>query len=123
MEMCIHGNQVLWQINHCFIRSYFKYQPPSFICSPIMLAPVISSLDEIYCTFREKIEIHALKRIAAMSNSSTMMQNQIFNCRDYAFTGTRDTNFERAMKISGINEAVNCYLCTMNCEHDCVGPF
>ena len=75
------------------------------------------------CTFREKIEIHALKRIAAMSNSTTIMQHQIFNCRDYAFTGSRDTIFERAMKISGINEAVNCYLCTMNCEHDCVRPF
>ena len=47
--MCFHGNQVSWGINHSFISIYFKYQPLSFICSCIMLAPVISSLDEIYC--------------------------------------------------------------------------
>ena len=50
MEMSFHGNQVSWGINHSFISLYSKYQPPSFICSPIMLAPVFSSLDEIYCT-------------------------------------------------------------------------
>ena len=49
MEMCFHGNRVSWGINHSFISLYSKYQPPSFICSSIMLAPVISSLDEIYC--------------------------------------------------------------------------
>ena len=47
--MCFHGNQVSWGINHSFISLYSKYQPTSFICSPIMLAPVFSSLDEIYC--------------------------------------------------------------------------
>ena len=47
--MCFHGNQISWGINHSFISLYSKYQPPSFICSSIMLAPVISSLDEIYC--------------------------------------------------------------------------
>ena len=51
MEMCFHGNRILWGINHSFISLYSKYQPPSFICSSIMLAPVISSLDEIYCTW------------------------------------------------------------------------
>ena len=51
MEMCFHGNQISWGINHSFISLYSKYQPPSFICSSIMLAPVISSLDEIYCIF------------------------------------------------------------------------
>ena len=50
MEMCFHGNRVSWGINHSFINLYSKYQPPSFICSPIMLVPVISSLNEIYCT-------------------------------------------------------------------------
>ena len=49
MEMRFHGNQVSWGINHSFINSYSKYQPSSFICSSIVLAPVISSLDEIYC--------------------------------------------------------------------------
>ena len=49
MEMCFHGNQISWGINHSFISLYSKYQPPSFIYSSIMLAPVISSLDEIYC--------------------------------------------------------------------------
>ena len=50
MEMCFHGNWVSWRINHSIINLYSKYQPPSFICSSIMLAPVISSLDEIYCS-------------------------------------------------------------------------
>ena len=50
MKMCFHGNRVSWGINHPLISLYSKYQPPSFICSSIMLAPVISSLDEIYCT-------------------------------------------------------------------------
>ena len=50
MEMCFHGCRLSWGINHSFISLYSKYQPPSFICSPIMLAPVFSSLDEIYCT-------------------------------------------------------------------------
>ena len=49
--MCFHGNRISWGINHSFISLYSKYQPPSIICSPITLAPVISSLDEIYCTF------------------------------------------------------------------------
>ena len=49
MEMCFHGNHISWGINHSFISLYSKYQPLSFICSSIMLAPVISSLDEIYC--------------------------------------------------------------------------
>merc|ERR1712208_257938 len=49
MEMRFHGNQVSWGINHSFINLYSKYQPSSFICSSIVLAPVISSLDEIYC--------------------------------------------------------------------------
>ena len=52
MEMCFHGNRISWGINHSFISLYSKYQPYSFICSSIMLAPVISSLDEIYCIFK-----------------------------------------------------------------------
>ena len=51
MEMCFHGNRISWGINHSFISLFSKYQLHSFICSSIMLAPVISSLDEIYCTF------------------------------------------------------------------------
>ena len=47
--MRFHRNQVSWGISYSFIILYLKYQPPSFISSPIMLSPVISSLDEIYC--------------------------------------------------------------------------
>ena len=47
--MRFHGNHVSWGINHFFISLYSKYQPSSFICSSIVFAPVISSLDEIYC--------------------------------------------------------------------------
>ena len=48
--MRFYGNQLSWAIKHLFITLCFKYHSPSFICVSIMLAPVISSLDEIYCT-------------------------------------------------------------------------
>ena len=48
--MCFHGNQLSWAIKHPLISLCFKYYFPGFICFPTMLAPVISSLDEIYCT-------------------------------------------------------------------------
>ena len=50
MEMCFHGNQLSWAIKHPFISLCFKYHSPGFICFSTVLAPVISSLDEIYCT-------------------------------------------------------------------------
>ena len=50
MEMCFHSNQPSWGIDEFFITSYSKNQSPRFISLPIILAPVISSLDEIYCT-------------------------------------------------------------------------
>ena len=54
MEMCFHGNQLSWVIKHPFISLYSKYHSPSFICLSIMLAPVISSLDEIYCICQQR---------------------------------------------------------------------
>ena len=57
MEMCFHGNRISWGINHFFISLYSKNQPLSFICSSIMLAPVISTLDEIYCSWKIR-EMH-----------------------------------------------------------------
>ena len=48
--MCFHGNQLSWEIKHPFISLYSKYLSSGFICLCIMLAPVISSLDGIYCT-------------------------------------------------------------------------
>ena len=50
MEMYFHVNRLSRGINHSFISSYSKYQSPHFISLLIILAPVISSLDEIYCT-------------------------------------------------------------------------
>ena len=47
--MCFHGNQLSWAIKHPVISLYLKYHTPGFICFPTILAPVISSLDEIYC--------------------------------------------------------------------------
>ena len=47
--MPFHSNQLSWAINYYFIKLYSKYQSPCFICFSKMLAPVISSLDEIYC--------------------------------------------------------------------------
>ena len=49
MEMCFHGNQLSWAIKHPVISLCLKYHSPGFICFPLILAPVISSLDEIYC--------------------------------------------------------------------------
>ena len=49
MEMCFHGNQLSWGIKHPFISLWSKYHSPGFIHLSTMLAPVISSLDEIYC--------------------------------------------------------------------------
>ena len=59
----IDGNVFPWQPSiiknkSFFTNLHFKYQPPNFICSPIMLAPVISSLDEIYCTISKNDAIH-----------------------------------------------------------------
>ena len=50
IEMRFHGNQISWAIKHPFIVPCFKYHSPNLICSSTMLAPVISSLDKIYCT-------------------------------------------------------------------------
>ena len=49
--MRFHSNQLSWVINYPFISLCFKYHSPGFICFSTMLAPVISSLDEIYCSF------------------------------------------------------------------------
>ena len=49
MEMCFHGNQLSWAIKYPVISLYLKYHSPGFIRFPTMLAPVFSSLDEIYC--------------------------------------------------------------------------
>ena len=51
--MRFHGNQLSWAIKHHFISLYSKYQSPGFIYQSTMLAPVISSLDEIYCINNE----------------------------------------------------------------------
>ena len=55
MEMCFHGNQLSWGIKHPFISLYSKYHSPGFICFSSMLAPVIPSLDGIYCTISDDI--------------------------------------------------------------------
>ena len=49
--MCFHGNQLSWAIKRPVINLCLKYHSPGFICSSTILAPVISSLDEIYCIF------------------------------------------------------------------------
>ena len=47
----IHGSRPSWATNHYFVNLYSKYQSPCCICFSIMLAPVISSLDEINCIY------------------------------------------------------------------------
>ena len=44
-------NQLSWATKHLFINSFFKYHYLGFINFATMHAPVISSLDEIYCTW------------------------------------------------------------------------
>ena len=48
--MFFHGNQPSWAIKHPIISLCFKYHSFGFIFFSTMLAPVISSLDEIYCS-------------------------------------------------------------------------
>ena len=55
--MCFHGNQLSWGIKHPLISLWSKYCSPGFICLSTVLAPVISSLDEIYCIYRKKPNI------------------------------------------------------------------
>ena len=59
--MRFHGNQLSWAIKHHFISLCSKYQSPGFNCFPTMLAPVISSLDEIYCR-KKKIKRRRLRK-------------------------------------------------------------
>ena len=49
--MRFYSNQLSHAIKHLFINVCFKYHSPCFICFSTMFAPVISSLDEIYCIF------------------------------------------------------------------------
>ena len=51
MEMCFHGNQLSWAIKHRIISLYLKYHSLGYIFFPTMLAPVILSLDKIYCMY------------------------------------------------------------------------
>ena len=44
-----HGNQLSWGIKHPLINLWSKYHSLAFIHFSTMLAPIISSLDEIYC--------------------------------------------------------------------------
>ena len=61
MEMCFHGNQLSWGINHPLISLWSKYPSPALIRLSTMLAPVISSLDKIYCTSEEVREIEGIE--------------------------------------------------------------
>ena len=51
MGMRFHGNQLSRAIKHPFNSLCFKYHSSGFICFSALLAPVISSLDEIYCNY------------------------------------------------------------------------
>ena len=74
MEMCFHGNQLSWVIKHPIISLCSKYHSPSFICLSTMLAPVISSLDEIYCTIKRKELARALQ---AMTDDTKMSDDNV----------------------------------------------
>ena len=52
--MCFHGNQPSKAIKHLIISIFFKYHSPGFIYFSTILAPAISSLDEIYCINEKK---------------------------------------------------------------------
>ena len=100
MEMCFHGNRISWGINHSFISLYSKYQPPSFICSSIMLAPVISSLDEIYCTFQADKSRWCIHLEVKAKKSFCPPKSLFFagNCVCGLQTLTKNLNFLRSMR-------------------------
>ena len=50
MKMYFHGNQLSWGIKHPLINLWSKYHFSNFVHLFTMLAPIMSSLDEIYCT-------------------------------------------------------------------------
>ena len=70
--MRFHSNQLSWVINYPFINLCFKYHSPGFICFSTMLAPVISSLDEIYCTWFNQHE--KMNVFDAAPSSATITQ-------------------------------------------------
>ena len=67
--MCFHGNQlsISWAIKYPFIKLFSKYHSPGFICFSTMLALVISSLDEIYCTPLRKLPFNTTATVFYMN--------------------------------------------------------
>ena len=55
--MCFHDNQHPWAIKYLIISLYSQYQPPNFICLPVMNSPIFPSLDDIYCILLKKFLI------------------------------------------------------------------
>ena len=68
-------------MNNSFISLYSKYQPPSFICSPIMLALVISSLDKIYC-----IQFRFRKKTASWAKWARIPRNALMDEQLWSLT-------------------------------------
>ena len=78
MEMCFHGNQLSWGIKHSLISLWSNYHFPVFICFSTMLAPVISSLDEIYCTC---LSMALANASLWASQNSVIRENQVWNLK------------------------------------------
>ena len=76
MEMCFHGNQLSWGIKHPLISIWSKYRSLSFIRFSTMLAPVISSLDEINCSI---FEIFLLALLAKRSSYRYNRHRVLYN--------------------------------------------
>ena len=71
-------------------------------------------------SFRQKIENFAVKRSTGMLNVATLTRDMVANYVEYADLNGKDTILDRLMKISGVEEVVDCYMCQFNVDHNCV---
>ena len=84
--MCFHGNQLSWGIKHPLISLWFKYCSPGFIHLSTVLAPVISSLDEIYCIWNL---LHRHQDPGSLHYTNNIYKHENYTWGDWRLTGRR----------------------------------
>ena len=89
--MCFYSNRLSWGINHSFISLYFKYQSPRFISLPTILAPVISSLDEIYRIYwrADKVNLGPHKTVHICNSSRFLPSCRIHSQKESSLLKTK----------------------------------
>ena len=74
--------------NNPLISLWSKYNSPCFICFTKMLSPVISNLDDIYCTFdkhEKRTRNSAIELVLLASSFSPAIELISFTLRRWAF--------------------------------------